>query len=49
MKSTKEFNTRADILMERLRLLSVDKKSIYLYNEINRLTLDVISNVNIII
>ena len=42
----KEFNNKADILLERLRTMADGKTSINLFEELNKATLDAIANVN---
>ena len=41
-----EFNSTADLLIERLRNMADGKTSILLYNEISRATMDMIANVS---
>lgn len=41
-----QFNSKADVLMEKLSKLADDKTVVNLFNEINRATLDAIALVN---
>ena len=45
MDSLKEFNSRSDIFLTKLRSLADDKTSVTLLIELNKLTLEVISTV----
>lgn len=45
MSCLKEFNSKTDILMDKLRTLADGKTQVVLFKEINRMTLDIISSV----
>ena len=47
--SLEEFNIKADLLMERFRILADGKTVVTLFNEINRAALDIIASVNLFI
>ena len=47
--SLKEFNTKADVLIENLRLIADGKAAISLQEKFNRTALDIIANVRIYI
>jgi hypothetical protein len=44
-----EFNTTADVLIERLRNVADGKTIVHLYDEIGRAAMDMISNVSFLI